>query len=134
MFLLYINELGVDYKGQRQYEFIFGESVDILDLVDEWFTVPSSGRAGPPELEQISLVGILKNSDLELSLVQNSDYFGMVDAVDGIIALGWETFNVDYEERPLRLSFHFGEEFNTVIKKLKFSGLELIIEEIKTRE
>lgn len=132
MFLLYINELGKDYKGQRQYEFIFGESIDILDLVDEWFTVPSSSRALPPELEQIDLVGVLKNSDLELDLVQNSDYFGMVDAVDGIIALGWEKFNIDTDERPLRLSFHFAEEFNTVVQKLKYNNLELIIEELKT--
>jgi hypothetical protein len=129
MYLLYINELGKDYKGQQQYEFIFGESVDVL--MDEWFIIPSSGRAVPPELEHISLVGVLKNSDLKLDLVQNSDYFGMIDAVDGIIALGWEPFDIYAEERPLRVSFHFGENIESVTEKLERKGLELINEEIK---
>lgn len=129
MFLLYINELGRDYKGQRQYEFIFGNDIDVL--MDEWFIIPSSGRAIPPELEQINLVGLLKNSELELDLVQNSDYFGMIDAVDGIVALGWEPFDIHAEERPIRVSFHFGENIESVTKKLERKGLQLINEEIK---
>jgi hypothetical protein len=129
MFLLYINELGRDYKGQRQYEFIFGNDIEVLE--DEWFIIPSSGRAVPPQIEFIDLVGLLKNSDLELELVQNSDYFGMIDAVDGIVALGWEDFDKESEERPIRVSFHFGEEYGTVVEKLESKGLELINEEIK---
>lgn len=129
MFLIYINELGKDYKGQRQYEFIFGKSKDVL--VDEWFMVPSSGRALPPEVKSIDLVGLLKNSDLELDLVQNSDYFGVIDAVDGIVALGWEKFDMDAEERPERVSFHFGESLEDVNTKLMTKGLRLINDEIK---
>jgi hypothetical protein len=129
MYLLYINELGEDYKGQRQYEFIFGEDPSVL--MEEWFHIPSSGRAIPPELEFIDLVGLLKNSDLKLDLVQNSDYFGVIDAVDGIVALGWESFDLNAEERPIRVCFHFGEELDSVTQKLASKGLRLINEEIK---
>lgn len=129
MFLIYINELGKDYKGQKQYEFIFGKSKDVL--YDEWFTIPSSGRSFPPELKDIDLVGLLKNSDLELETVQNSDFFGVIDAVDGIIALGWEPFDKDAEERPERISFHFGETLESVTTKLMTKGLRLINDEIK---
>lgn len=129
MYLLYINELGQDYKGQRQYEFIFGEDPNVL--IEEWFIIPSAGRARPPEVEHIDLVGLLKNSDLKLDLVQDSDYFGVIDAVDGIIALGWEPFDMDAEERPERVSFHFGEELDSVTNKLSSKGLRLINEEIK---
>ena len=45
MYLLYINELGKDYKGQQQYEFIFGENVDVL--MDEWFIIPSTASIIP---------------------------------------------------------------------------------------
>ena len=129
MYLIYINELGKDYKGQKQYEFVFSKNTDVL--MDEWFTIPSSGRAIPPDIEHIDLVGLLKNSELVLDLVQNSDYFGLIDAVDGIIALGWESFNLYSEERPERLSFHFGEEMEIVTEKLSTKGLRLINEEIK---
>jgi hypothetical protein len=129
MFLIYINELGKDYKGQRQYEFIFGKSKDVLE--DEWFTIPSSSRSVPPDIKNIDLVGLLKNSDLVLDLVQNSDFFGVIDAVDGIIALGWEPFDVDATERPIRISFHFGETVEDVTTKLMTKGLRLINDEIK---
>ena len=128
MYLLYINELGQDYKGQRQYEFIFGNDPDTL--VEEWFIIPSAGRAIPPEIASIDLVGLLKNCDLKLELVQNSDYFGVIDAVDGIVALGWESFDMEAEERPIRLSFHFAEELESVTNKLATKGLRLINEEI----
>ncbi len=129
MYLLYINELGQDYKGQRQYEFIFGE--DPETLVEEWFIIPSAGRAIPPEIEAIDLVGLLKDTDLKLELVQNSDYFGVIDAVDGIVALGWENFDMEAEERPIRVSFHFGEDLDSVTEKLAKRGLRLINEELK---
>lgn len=142
MKLIYINELGKDYRGQQQYEFIFSnELVDKLDIknpyvvdliVDEWFIVPSSGRAIPPNINDIDMVGLLKNSDLQLDLVQNSDYFGVVDAVEGIIALGWEPFNNEADEWEYkRLSFHFGEELEEVSLKLLTRGYSLIKEEVK---
>lgn len=129
MYLIYINELGKDYKGQSQYEFIFSKSLDVLE--DEWFIIPSSGRSIPPSLENIDLVGLLKNSDIVLDVVQNSDFFGLIDAVDGIIALGWEPFDIELDDRPIRLSFHFGEDIKNVTDKLKTKSLQLIKEEIK---
>ena len=129
MYLIYINELGKDYKGQRQYEFIFGKDKDVIE--EDWLVIPSSGRSKPPEIEHIDLVGLLKNSDLDLDLVKNSDYFGVIDAVEGIIALGWEKFDFESETLKPRLSFHFGETVESVTEKLKSEGLRLINDEIK---
>ena len=128
MYLVYINELGLDYKLQKQYQFIFSKNSEVL--VEEWFMIPSSGRSLPPDIEDIDMVGTLKDSELNLELVQNSDYFGVIDAVDGIVALGWESFDRDAEERQVRLSFHFGEKLESVIEKLKQYNLNLIKEEI----
>ncbi len=131
MFLLYINELGKDYKGQRQYEFIFGKHIDENVINDNWFMFPSSGLAQPPEVKYIDLVGLLKNSDLELDLIQNSDYFGVIDAVDGVVALGWEKFDMDENDRSERLSFHYGETIESVAGKLTTKGFRLINDELK---
>jgi len=138
MYLIYINELGRDYKGQRQYEFIFGKELisaysekEVLEIENEWFMIPSSGRAFPPHLGAIDLVGLLKNSDLELELVQNSDYFGMIDAVDGVVALGWEKYDMEKMEKTNRICFHFGEPVEGVTEKLMIKGLRLINDEIK---
>lgn len=129
MNLLYINQIGSDYKGQKQYEFIFSKSTEIE--VEEWFTVPASSSNYPmsPGVEYIDLVGLLKNTDIDLELIQNSDYFGVIDAVDGVVSLGWEKFDFDSEYQ--RLSFKFGESLDSVTKKLKSRGHELIKEEIK---
>ncbi len=129
MYLVYVNELGRDYKGQRQYEFIFSKQDDVME--DDWYTIPSSGSAVPPELKHIDLVGLLKNSDLELQMVQNSDFFGVVDAADGIVALAWEAFDTESEERPIRISFHYGDTLESVTEKLMTKGLRLINDEIQ---
>jgi hypothetical protein len=132
MKLIYINEIGSDYKGQKQYEFIFSESTEI-DM-DEWFVIPSSSTSKPksPEVEYVDLVGLLKDTDLHLELIQDSDYFGVIDAVDGVIALGWEKFDFDSEFE--RISFKFGESLESVTKKLKQREYLLIKEEIKFKE
>ena len=128
MHLIYVNEIGSDYKGQKQYEFIFSESYEI-DM-DEWFVIPSSATSNTksPEIQYIDLVGVLKNTDLKLELVQDSDYFGVIDAVDGVISLAWEKF--DFENQDERLTFKFGESIDSVNKKIKSRGFVLLKEEI----
>jgi hypothetical protein len=65
-------------------------------------------------------------------LIQDSDYFGVIDAVDGVIALGWEKFDFDSEFE--RISFKFGESLESVTKKLKQRDYLLIKEEVKIKE
>jgi hypothetical protein len=129
MNLIYVNEIGSDYKGQKQYEFIFSDSSEID--IDEWFVIPASATAKTksPDIEYVKLVGLLKNTDLDLELIQNSDYFGVIDAVDGVIALAWEKFDIDVEVG--RLTFKFGESLENVTKKLKQRSYILLKEEIK---
>lgn len=129
MHLIYVNEIGLDYKGQKQYEFIFSESTEI-DM-DEWFVVPSSStsKTKSPDIQYVNLVGLLKDTNIDLELIQNSDYFGVIDAVDGVVALGWEKFNYDSEDA--RITFKFAESLESVNKKLKIRGYYLINEEIK---
>jgi len=129
MHLIYVNEIGSDYKGQKQYEFIFSDSSEID--IDEWFVIPSSAtsKTKSPDIEYVKLVGLLKNTDLDLELIQNSDYFGVIDAVDGVIALAWEKFDIEVEVS--RLTFKFGESMENVTKKLKQRSYILLKEEIK---
>ena len=132
MRLIYVNEIGTDYKGQKQYEFIFSESTEI-DM-DEWFDVPASSTSTTksPHVEYIDLVGLLRDTDIVFELIQNSDYFGVIDAVDGIIAMAWEKSNFDLEED--RLFFRFGESYENVSKKLKERKISLEKKSIKFKE
>lgn len=129
MRLIYVNEIGSDYKGQRQYEFIFSESVEI-DM-EEWFDVPASSTitSKSPSVEYIDFVGLLRDTDVVFELIQNSDYFGVIDAVDGIIAMAWEKSNFDMEED--RIFFRFGESTESIEKKLKSRGYTLETQELK---
>jgi hypothetical protein len=128
MHLIFINEIGLDYKGQKQYEFIFSTKTELNN--ENWFIIPASLITGQksPDIEYIDSVGLLKNTDLDLELIQNSDYFGVIDAIDGVVSLGWEKFNYDSEIE--RLYFKFGERFETVTKKLKSRNYKLVIEEL----
>jgi hypothetical protein len=118
MKLIYINELGPNYKGDNIYEFIFSDLDDVWG--EDWDSEPASGKPQPPEIQFIKRVGTLKNSLIELNLIQNSDFFGVYDSVDGVIALGWERSDSDeiLIKKKKRLVFNFGETEKEIENKL----------------
>jgi hypothetical protein len=122
--LVYINTLGTNYKGDYLYEFIFSSSNTVWG--ENWEAKPSQGFPKPPELKYINKVGQLTVEDVSLYLIQNSDYFSMIDSVDGITALGWE-INEDIKNR---LVFKFGESEQEI--KNKLYERDLILEFEKT--
>lgn len=61
----------------------------------------------------------MKNDIITMSVIQNSDYFSMIDSMDGIIALGYENESDDVDfDRQTRLVFSFGETEESVKNKL----------------
>ncbi len=120
-YLIYINGLGSDYKGDTRYEFIFSNTLDVWG--EYWESKPCNQYPQPPELKYIKKVGVLKNTKIDLELVQNSDFFSMMDAMDDVVALGWEK---DESENRNRLVFRFGEDEKKI--KDKIYERDLILE------
>jgi hypothetical protein len=118
MKLVYVNALGPNYKGDNIYEFIFSNQEDVWG--DDWDKEPAGGSPSPPHIQFIEKVGVLKNSGVDLTLIQNSDFFSVYDSVEGVIALAWE--NADSEAvtdfKQKRLVFHYGDDEKTVADKL----------------
>jgi hypothetical protein len=121
--LIYVNGLGPNYKGDNLYEFIFSESLDVWG--ESWESKPSNGYPSPPELQYIKKVGVLRNTDIKLELIQNSDFFSMIDAIDDVVALAWET---DEENGQKRLVFRFGMTEQEIKDKLYEKDLILEFE------
>ena len=115
--LIYINGLGPNYKGDNIYEFIFSDTLDVWG--ENWESKPANGYPSPPDIEFIKKVGILKNEEIKLELIQDSDVFSLIDATDEVIALGWEkeTDNIDFSIVK-RLVFKFGQSEDEVKNKL----------------
>ena len=116
-YLIYVNGLGPDYKGDNLYEFIFSDTLEVDG--ESWDSAPANGYPSPPNLEFIKKVGVLKGTDKKFELIQNSDYFSMIDALDDVIALAWEneTDDVNFELKK-RLVFRFGDSEEVVKNKL----------------
>jgi hypothetical protein len=116
MKLVYINEVGEDWTGNNIYEFLFADEIENIDG-DDWDALPASGRPSPPSSDFIVKVGKL-TSELKFELVQKSDTFAVWDAVDGVVALGWEDIS-EYDEYPdTRLYFDFGIDIKIVEDRL----------------
>lgn len=123
MNLIYINEIGSDWVGNNIYEFLFSDTLEDIHG-DDWDAYPASGNPGPPNGEFVKKVGKLV-TDLKFDLIQNSDTFAVFDAVDGVIALGWENL-LDYDEYPeVRLYFKFGDSIANVEDRLYEKDLVL---------
>ena len=86
-YLIYINGLGPNYRGNNLYEFIFSDELDVWG--ENWDSRPANGYPEPPEIKHIKKVGTLRNSSIQLELIQNSDFMGVTDAMEDIIALAW---------------------------------------------
>ena len=121
--LIYVNGLGPNYKGDNLYEFIFSDTEDVWG--ESWESKPSNGYPVPPELKYIKKVGVLRNTDVKLELIQNSDFFCMIDAIDDVVALAWET---EEDEGQKRLVFRFGTTEQEIKDKLYERDLVLEFE------
>jgi hypothetical protein len=115
--LIYINGLGPNYKGDNIYEFIFSDTLEVWG--ENWESKPANGYPLPPDIEHIKKVGVLRNSDITLELIQDSDVFSLIDATDDVIALGWEKENNELDFSVItRLVFKFGQTEEEVKNKL----------------
>jgi hypothetical protein len=114
-YLIYINGLGPNYKGDNIYEFIFSDTLDVFG--EYWDSKPANGYPLPPDIEYIKKVGTLMNEDIVFDLIQNSDVFSVIDSMDGVISLGWENEDKDFSSIK-RMVFQFGESENSVKDKL----------------
>ena len=122
-YLIYVNGLGPNYKGDNLYEFIFSDSLDVWG--EAWDNRPSNGYPQPPDLKYIKKVGVLRDTDVKLELIQNSDFFSVMDAMDYIIALAWET---EDETNQKRMVFRFGVPEQEIKDKLYERDLVLEFE------
>ena len=118
MKLVYVNELGPNYKGDNIYEFIFSDIEDVWG--EDWDKEPASGNPIPPLLHFIKKVGVLRNSGIQLNLIQNSDYFSVYDATEDIIALAWEVSESEAvnDSGLNRMVFRYGDTVKQVEDKI----------------
>jgi hypothetical protein len=126
-YLVYVNGLGPNYKGDNIYEFIFSDTLEVWG--EGWDSKPSNGNPNPPDIEFVKKVGVLKNSEINLELIQNSDFFGIIDSLDDVIALAWEkeTDETNFDKNK-RLVFRFGEDEKTIKDKLYERDIILEVE------
>jgi len=122
-YLIYVNGLGPNYKGDNLYEFIFSDTLDVWG--ESWDNRPSNGYPQPPDLKYIKKVGVLRDTDVKLELIQNSDFFSVMDAMDDVIALAWET---DDDNIKKRMVFRFGIPEQEIKDKLYERDLVLEFE------
>jgi len=134
-YLIYINNIGKNYKSENIYEFLFSDKTD-LDWDENWYesSVVTDKNDLTPDPSFIKLVGGLKTSELDLELIQNSGVFQIYNAVEGIVALGWEILKDDEDYPEERLVFKFGETKESIEEKLYSLDLVLNYDETKVKK
>ena len=135
LYLIYINNIGKNYKSENIYEFLFSDKT-YLEWDENWYesSVVSDKNDLTPDPSFIKLVGGLKTSELDLELIQNSGVFQIYNAVEGIVALGWEILKDDEDYPEERLVFKFGETKESIEEKLYSLDLVLNYDETKVKK
>ncbi len=132
MYLIYINRIGTTFKGEHIFEFLFSNSVE-WDWDDTWYesSVMTDTRELAPEESIVKTVGTLKTDEFNLELVQEDGVRDIYNAVEGIIALGWEKLEEDEEIPEKRRVFNFGDTKESVDEQLYEYDLALKYKENK---
>lgn len=135
LYLIYINKIGTNFRGEHIFEFLFSDKTD-LDWDENWYesSVVTDKNDLTPDPSFIKLVGGLKTSELDLELIQNSGVFQIYNAVEGIVALGWEILKDDEDYPEERLVFKFGETKESIEEKLYSLDLVLNYDEPKVKK
>ena len=117
--LIYINPIGKNSNDLYEYEFFFSETPDIVWGEDWDNPCPAACENTLPDPETYSEVKILK-TNIPLSCIQNNVCFSLSNCIDGIVCLAYEDISTytEYPE-PIRLVFHFAENYNSIIEKLE---------------
>jgi hypothetical protein len=132
MYLIYINRIGKTFKGENMFEFLFSDSTE-WEWDDSWYesSVLTDTRDLAPDESIIKLVGSLKTNDFDLELVQEDGVRDIYNAVEGIIALGWEKLQDDQDYPEQRRVFKFGDTNESVDEQLYEYDLVLKYKENK---
>ena len=132
MYLIYINRIGRSFKGENVFEFLFSDSTE-WEWDDSWYesSVITETRDLAPDETIIKLVGTLKTDELDLELVQEDGVRDIYNAVEGIIALGWEKLDEESDVPDKRRVFKFGDTKESVDDQLYEYDLVLKYKENK---
>ena len=84
-----------------------------------------------PNVSKIKVVGTLKTNLFVLELVQEDGVRDIYNAVEGIIALGWEKLEEEEEIPERRRVFNFGDTKESVDEQLYEYDLTLKYKENK---
>lgn len=124
--LIFINQVGRNFKGLNLYEFLFTNVSDVkLVSGDDWDSYPANGNPKPP-IDYVTAAYKLE-TDIKLELIQNHEAFDMADCKAGVIAIGWES-NEEYDVETYgeRLFFSYGENLESI--KTKFYKRDINLE------
>jgi len=132
MYLIYINRIGTTFKGEHIFEFLFSNSVE-WEWDETWYesSVMTDTRELSPNESIIKVVGTLKTDEFNLELVQEDGVRDIYNAVEGIIALGWEKLEEEEEIPEKRRVFNFGDTKESVDEQLYEYDLVLKYKENK---
>jgi hypothetical protein len=132
LYLIYVHEIGFDYKDKHFYEFIFSDTLENIDG-EGWDSYPASGNPDPPKSNVVKQVGKI-GSMYKLTVAQENEQFSMWDSIDGVIPLAWQ--NIDgLEQYPTdRLVFPFGMKIKDVEAILYEKDIIIEYEKILTDE
>ena len=110
--LVYVNRIGRNIKGYNEYEFLFSETPDTVGGQKWELPCPSACLdLKPAENTYNDTRRVI--TDIDFFCAQQNSCYSMQDCIDGCIALMWF-----YDKRDNFVVFKFGEDMNSVVKKL----------------
>ena len=119
LYLIYVNPLGKNTNEEYEYEFFFSETPDTAWGQDWDDNYPNFCDDLTPDESTYSVIKRLK-TNIPFFCMQQNSCFPFYYVTKNILCLCYEDIS-QYEEfpTPYRIVFQFGEEYDSVVNKLK---------------
>jgi hypothetical protein len=128
LFLVYVNPVGSSFNSANKIELIFSNNID--DCIGPLWEEICSFGVEPPRKGFIKKVIEMSTKEKKFEFIVDSDYFRMLDAVFGIVALAWEYIE-DYKKMSTLntslIVFKYGDTYNDIIKLLNNNKIDYIV-------
>lgn len=121
--LFFIRLIGMEDDEFYRYEFYFVDDLDNVMVEDYEYKPCCLSLNVRPIIDSHVTLGTVKTR-IKLNLIQESCCMSFKDAMQGIVAIAWESLD-GYDEYPQdgRLVFHYGEDMDDVERKLAMKSI-----------
>lgn len=118
-YLCYVMKAVEDFSAEKKIDLLFTSNIDNV-WGDDW----NSPFPTPPDSYYVSSVLSFYLTESDFVPFYSLNHYTMIDAIEGVVSLGYELMDFYADDEDSRLVFHFGDTLDKITYLLRSRDIE----------